>query len=461
MQDADPNRNDLLKLSPFAVQKGITALAGEPKMVKKLPFGLLIEVTSRSHSSNLLRSNEFANLGVKIKVSPHRTLNSIKGIIRCRDISDMAEEDIQNELGDQNVTHVKRIYMDKGTKATNTYIVTFGTTELPASIKIGYLNVRVSPYIPNPLRCYKCQEYGHGASKCARTERCSNCGGNHSNQGCTVEPSCVHCHLKHPTTDRNCPRFLLEKEIQRIKYTEKISFPEARQKAQGLNSTPTYAAVMKKCRSIATQADFSPNYELDTSTTALEQGMAEGIRAFFSSEHPSAQRLKAAMRMISNPSETPKIGEQTGSKPAEKCSQVLLEEMETANEFQPCTTLAQNSQTISLKETAIRPERYLMQYLQGSTKDHSSIRDNMMQRDMKNTCKLLNSHGLNRAYQTLMDRSKMPYDTWPKDKFTSAEELRNSIGNHKFTPDQYHALLVLALHGMYQVAGKLARALRK
>ena len=36
--------------------------------------------------------------------------------------------------------------------------------ELPViqpKIKIGYTMERVEQFIPNPLRCYKCQKYGH------------------------------------------------------------------------------------------------------------------------------------------------------------------------------------------------------------------------------------------------------------------------------------------------------------
>ena len=41
---------DLNKLSPFAIQKVIVGLAGEPKSVTKLRSGLLIECTTQKHS---------------------------------------------------------------------------------------------------------------------------------------------------------------------------------------------------------------------------------------------------------------------------------------------------------------------------------------------------------------------------------------------------------------------------
>jgi len=119
--------------------------------------------------------------------------------------------------------------------ATNSIILTFETAVLPEKIKVGYLVVRVKPFIPSPLRCFQCQRYGHGIDRCRGKVTCSRCAGEHDSDGCSEQPHCVHCDENHPTTDRNCPKFKFEKEVQRIKFTENISYPEARKKAS--NST--------------------------------------------------------------------------------------------------------------------------------------------------------------------------------------------------------------------------------
>ena len=49
---------------------------------------------------------------------------------------------------------------------TNTYIMTFNTHKIPKEIKIGYQKINVEPYIPNPLRCYKCQRFGYHQDQC-------------------------------------------------------------------------------------------------------------------------------------------------------------------------------------------------------------------------------------------------------------------------------------------------------
>ena len=36
---------------------------------------------------------------------------------------------------------------------TDNIILTFDSTELPAYVTVGYVRVKVRPYVPNPMRC--------------------------------------------------------------------------------------------------------------------------------------------------------------------------------------------------------------------------------------------------------------------------------------------------------------------
>lgn len=163
----------ITKLSPFAIQKGIAGIAGTVKEVKKLRSGqILVECCKKANAENLLHANMLA--GVQIKTSPHPTLNYSKGIIRTRELDDVDEEEITNELKTQGVTNVKRIIIKREERMikTNTYIITFNKPLLPERIQIGYLSVPVDLYIPNPLRCFNCQKYGHGFNSCKNKHIC-------------------------------------------------------------------------------------------------------------------------------------------------------------------------------------------------------------------------------------------------------------------------------------------------
>ena len=121
------------------------------------------------------------------------------------------------------------------------------------------MSVAVRQYIPNPLRCFKCQRFGHGTNNCRGTEICAKCGnGDHSDNMCIEQKSfCINCKGEHSASDRKCPKYLEQKEILRIKFTEGISLPEAKRKFETSNGvTKTYASVTKAAvtsRSIETQ----------------------------------------------------------------------------------------------------------------------------------------------------------------------------------------------------------------
>ena len=138
-------------------------------------------------------------------VSIHPTLNSSRGVIRCRELAGMSETDIRDELSEQGVILVKRIRRkeDGQDKDTNTLFLTFCNANLPKDIRIGYLRVKVDPFIPNPLRCFKCQKYGHGAQRCSSAAVCPKCALEHEGP-CTNPPKCVNCKGAHPSSSKDC-----------------------------------------------------------------------------------------------------------------------------------------------------------------------------------------------------------------------------------------------------------------
>jgi len=195
------NDQTIAKLSPFAISKGLQGLAGEPKSVKTLRDGkLLVECCKQQHSTNLLRCKKFVE--IPVKVSPHRFLNTIRGVVRSRDLAATNEDEMLENLRPQNVTEVQRIKTcrDGVLVPTNTFILTFGSPTLPSSIKAGYLNVPVEQYVPNPLRCFKCQRFGHHRNVCKRDvvcPRCAEVGHDNTESSCKATIPCAYFKGKH------------------------------------------------------------------------------------------------------------------------------------------------------------------------------------------------------------------------------------------------------------------------
>ncbi|GBM81927.1 hypothetical protein AVEN_4083-1 [Araneus ventricosus] len=174
-------------VSPFLVEKAITGSVGEVKATKKLRSGdLLVEVESPKQAKEISNLKSLSTIPVTVK--PHATLNSSKGVISCGELLNESEEKITEELKSQGVIHVRRITIRRDGQHLNTkhLILTLDSNKLPEKIKAGYMRLSVRTYIPNPLRCFKCQRFGHSKTSCRGTLTCARCAEvGHERTDCT------------------------------------------------------------------------------------------------------------------------------------------------------------------------------------------------------------------------------------------------------------------------------------
>ncbi|GFT33378.1 uncharacterized protein TNCV_4523741 [Trichonephila clavipes] len=202
-------------VSPFLIQKGLSATVGSVKAVSKMRSGdLLVEISTTKQAEQLLALQMLAN--IPITVLPHANLNSSRGVI--------SESDLYNVC----------------TRTRN--------SGRPPRSK-SYLRCSVRPYIPNPLRCFQCQRFGHSKPTCRGKPTCARCGAvGHDSGECNGPEKCVNCKGDLPSYSRSCSAWNLEKEIITVKIKNRLTYPEARLAVT--NRTPiqglSYAAVAKK-----------------------------------------------------------------------------------------------------------------------------------------------------------------------------------------------------------------------
>ena len=221
-------------LSPFVIEKQIESMIGTAKSVKKLKNGtLLIETTRKTQAENLKKQTSF--FGVPVEVTEHQSLNSSKGIIRNPILRAETEENILEYLKPQGVTHVKRFTIRKNNERinTNTLLLTFNSVATPKTLKIFYQIIQVELYVPNPLRCFNCQKFGHHKNNCPADlgSVCEKCGtGNHDHLAsqCKKPAKCVNCGENHMSRSSDCDVWKKEKEVMKIKVTQRLTYPEAR-----------------------------------------------------------------------------------------------------------------------------------------------------------------------------------------------------------------------------------------
>ena len=240
----------ITSLSPFIIEKQIESIIGTPKNVKELKNGtLLVETNRKSQTDNLLKLTKFFNINVT--VTEHKTLNSCKGIIPDRMLKHETEENNTEYLNTQGVTACKRfkIKKDGNLIETNTLLLTSNTTTLPKSLKKFYRIIPVEVYIPNPLRCFNCQRFGHHENGCpglpgSVCEKCGMGDFDHHTNACKNEAKCVNCHKNHQSKSNLCEIWKKEKEIMKIKVTQKITYLEAK-KIQENQPEITFAKVVQ------------------------------------------------------------------------------------------------------------------------------------------------------------------------------------------------------------------------
>ncbi|XP_055924526.1 uncharacterized protein LOC129956619 [Argiope bruennichi] len=235
-------------VSPFLVQKAI--VVGDVAGIRKLRSGdLLIEVNSKKQAQQITKLKALAT--IPATVSPHSSLNYSKGVITCGELYNVSLEEISKGFQQQGVTHVRRITIRRDGQLINTkhLILTFHSPKLPEFVNAGYLKLPVRAYIPNPLRCFQCQRFGHSIANCRGTVTCARCAEKgHESQECTAPEKCVNCGEDHASFSRLCKRWTLEKQITTLKFKENITYPEARRKILAQTPTPglTYASVVQK-----------------------------------------------------------------------------------------------------------------------------------------------------------------------------------------------------------------------
>ena len=243
-------------------------LGGEPKKITELREGkLLIEVQNEQQS---VRVKEIEKLhDTKVTVTEHNSLNSCKGTIIYRNKPEYTEAELCEELRKCNVTEVKKIKRrEDSIRRTELYILTFDQCNVPEHVKIGWTKLKVREYIPKPRRCFQCQRWGHGAVTCrVAGPICMNCGEEFHGKECTRPSKCANCAEEHPALSKQCFYYRLEEETLHIKYREKVSYREAKEKATDRFVTPgeTYASAIQK-QAMTQKEKKTPQFKIGKKT---------------------------------------------------------------------------------------------------------------------------------------------------------------------------------------------------
>ena len=142
--------------------------------------------------------------------------------------------------------------------------ITYEALRVPSRVHLGIGSpYKVEKYIPQPLRCFKCQTYGHTATTCRGDNpyRCQRCGivyeGPHDYKACKDNKcECTHCYKKctadfqcyvckgpHQAGDKTCPEQKFQKDVNYFIYRKELSRRDAVREATAKKEGTTYTSV--------------------------------------------------------------------------------------------------------------------------------------------------------------------------------------------------------------------------
>jgi len=257
--------------SPVAIAKWLEQAVSDVENVKAISNGLRIRTTDSKVKAMKMHLKTYKKEAVSFQVQENKT--KIKGVL-YRVPQNVTQNDFEDLL---YVEKAEKVY--KGSSPTGTVFVTFSKYQktVPESIKVGYLNFKVHQFIPQPLRCYKCQRFGHTATSCHGKERCVKCGGEHKEDICPQEnQKCCNCGGDHRANSKECEKYQQEKKTLQIKTEQKISYAQAAKQVrnQAELSTPQNRVSVRSVGS--TQPPGSAS-QADTGGSDGSRAVASGL----------------------------------------------------------------------------------------------------------------------------------------------------------------------------------------
>ncbi|XP_013856338.1 uncharacterized protein LOC106512216 [Austrofundulus limnaeus] len=250
------NEDMSVNLSPIQVSREIKKKLGEVEFVKTLRDGnMLIKCKSEEQKNKCMQIDNICKKVVREKLIVGENRVS-RGVITGFTLEEALERLKKNIQGGE-VRRLKRLQKHvNGEKIESlSILLEFQGEVLPDKVKIGFMSFSVRPYVPPPLRCFKCQRYGHIAAVCKGKQRCAKCGGDHRYDECgvDVQMKCCNCGGQHNVAFGGCEARKKAAEIQQLRTIKKITYAEAAKSVQEKRTVQKSQQVMSSTSSEPSQ----------------------------------------------------------------------------------------------------------------------------------------------------------------------------------------------------------------
>ncbi|XP_055838938.1 uncharacterized protein LOC129906964 [Episyrphus balteatus] len=232
---SNDEKNPLSSINVFVLKKSIDSISKEYESISQLRDGSILILTKNKRIADKFKAVTKITDNCPVTVKYHDRLNSCKGIVFAPILINVPEKEIVDEMATQGITAVYKFTknIEGKQRPTGLMLFTFDLYKPPPTVEMGFYREKVKEYIPNPMRCRKCQILGHTIKWCTREEVCATCNLQpHDNapESCTrvMCANCPQTEEPHPSSSNKCPKYIKNKDILTIKTRNKCSMAEAR-----------------------------------------------------------------------------------------------------------------------------------------------------------------------------------------------------------------------------------------
>lgn len=233
----------LSKISPFAIERVFNKFGEVRDIFRRKDGKLMIEAEDFMHAQKLTTITNIEDHDVTVEFSAK--MNSCKAVVRDEDMIHWDMDELLTNLAPQGVIDIKNIKSrrrnpkdqsgkrDADNRAewypTPTFIITFDLPERPQFLKIGYTRLETRDYIPDPIRCFQCQQFGHFRTSCKNVAVCVRCSETeHRPEPCKRGIKCSNCGGPHFASWRICPIYKEEYNIQKLCVQYRVPYQSAK-----------------------------------------------------------------------------------------------------------------------------------------------------------------------------------------------------------------------------------------
>lgn len=285
------------QMNPLKLTKALKETIGIIEGAKILRDGKMIVFCKDSKQQK-------AAVGIKTLVGQKVTCSVVEGKKWIRGVIsgipiDISADVIKRNISGATVLEARRLKYTRNKERLDSLSVMlrFDEEKMPSRVFLGAMSYVVRLFIPPPLRCFKCQKFGHVAAVCRGKQRCARCGGEHEYGGCEegVKPKCCNCGGDHSAGYGGCQVRKSAAMVQNVKVVEGITYAEAIKRVKDTEKAVEKIAVLPKIREENTKVGKQKECVLIEDRLAFLTFIAEVVNCSAQTESRT-ERIKIIIR---------------------------------------------------------------------------------------------------------------------------------------------------------------------